>query len=659
MHSGMAGDKYCGEVEVVYTIKQNGNIYKTGTLKVSDTESGVVQLPPGKYYNITAYAKKDYFISSDSSYKGFNVSRSTNYYVSTDGSYEALGTKKDPYKDFYTCVETIKNQISDYGEAAEYNIYVMSDFSVSDTDVILYLENETGAFNLNIIGYGSKRTMTCSENAISFIFLEWEKSVKIQNIKFTGNTAIIVKENSPGRSTVNLTLTDVEISGCRNNDPSSPVPPVVFTSSGILTIEDSTITQNTILANQENYDDGFTCISIDGCLNPPEIKGKVVIYDNFKVSSEDETQKCPANLSLLNNGPNQIPVKLMGPLSEGSKIGITTWNVPVTGITVPFTTGFATYHPGEAASKYFVGDVFTVITDNGEGALAVGGGTVSSEFYNKVVITPSTKVFTAGQEKEITFTVEAPVNGVTTDVSDKINVIYTKLYCQQDQVPSSYYSFSENTLTLKNTLVEANYNFVIVYEYNGKNYSSRVNILPNYAKNLAAQDWIAGTSTNHLVVKCKDELDLRALAAYGQSSSIMYVDVEVQNNIILTGNWTPIDRFYYSTFNGNGYLISGMDTRNVVNSDSNFGAFFNMVYGSTVKNVKISGNSNRAGLIGRLSNNSTVINCMSYVTINKSDSSNGCGGIAALHGGSNTETLSRIINCRNYGNITANNTTLN
>ena len=120
-------------------------------------------------------------------------------------------------------------------------------------------------------------------------------------------------------------------------------------------------------------------------------------------------------------------------------------------------------------------------------------------------------------------------------------------------------------------------------------------------------------------------------------------------DIVLTGQWTPID--LYGTLDGQGHTISGLN----VNMNGGLGAMCSVQKGAALMNVTVEGEityaankkNSPAGLVGNL--HGTMYNVTNRTTINASSSSDllYLGGLAGwVHGNG------KLIDCVNEGSLT-------
>ena len=135
------------------------------------------------------------------------------------------------------------------------------------------------------------------------------------------------------------------------------------------------------------------------------VSGKAYIYGNMKNGKDN-------NVCTNNNYDsyyNARVVRLSGKLTDGARIGVTTWRIPPYNYTEDFTDGFATYNPGENPSKYFSLDdeklimvfdgateakaalKFTVtLSNDGNGSASVTPTDIYYDLHPTLVATPKT-----------------------------------------------------------------------------------------------------------------------------------------------------------------------------------------------------------------------------------------------------------------------------
>ena len=115
---------------------------------------------------------------------------------------------------------------------------------------------------------------------------------------------------------------------------------------------------------------------------------------------------------------------------------------------------------------------------------------------------------------------------------------------------------------------------------------------------------------------------------------------------------------FFGTFNGNGYVISGINIDNT--NDGISAALFGCVNGGTIKNLvikgSVTGKQGVAGLVAYTRGNATIENVTSYVTLTQTgtgENTGMVGGIIANEEGELGYPENTIIGCVNYGDITA------
>ena len=123
--------------------------------------------------------------------------------------------------------------------------------------------------------------------------------------------------------------------------------------------------------------------------------------------------------------------------------------------------------------------------------------------------------------------------------------------------------------------------------------------------------------------------------------------VQLGNDIVLTGTWTPIgDKdagvYYTGTLEGNGHTISGLSV-----TEGDYVSLISAAKNATIKNLTVEGSvtgDNAAGIVARVEGNTVIENCVSYVTVNGTTKA---GGIVSNVTGANAQ----IINCTNNGAV--------
>lgn len=110
------------------------------------------------------------------------------------------------------------------------------------------------------------------------------------------------------------------------------------------------INSGTITSNYTNATEACCFGGVYNHASSVNVSGKTYIYGNLK-NGEDNNVRAENNYG---DSYSARVVRLTGKLTDGAHIGVTTWRIPQYNYSPEdFTSGFATYHPGENPSKYF------------------------------------------------------------------------------------------------------------------------------------------------------------------------------------------------------------------------------------------------------------------------------------------------------------------
>lgn len=138
------------------------------------------------------------------------------------------------------------------------------------------------------------------------------------------------------------------------------------------------INSGTITSNYTNATEVCCFGGVYNHASSVNVSGKTYIYGNLK-NGEDNNVRAENNYG---DSYSARVVRLTGKLTDGAHIGVTTWRIPQYNYSPEdFTSGFATYHPGENPSKYFSLDE--------EKAIMVFDGTGEAKVALKFTITLS------------------------------------------------------------------------------------------------------------------------------------------------------------------------------------------------------------------------------------------------------------------------------
>ena len=165
------------------------------------------------------------------------------------------------------------------------------------------------------------------------------------------------------------------------------------------------VNSGTITANYTNNTNNCCMGGIYNHASNVNVSGKAYIYGNMK-NGEDNNVRAENNYG---DSYSARVVRLSGKLTDGARIGVTTWRIPPYNYTEDFTNGFATYNPGENPSKYFSLDdeklimvfddateakaalKFTVtLSNDGNGSASVTPTDIYYDLHPTLVATPKT-----------------------------------------------------------------------------------------------------------------------------------------------------------------------------------------------------------------------------------------------------------------------------
>lgn len=642
-------------VTIYYTVEQGGSVVASGS-----GASGVkVKLPSGKKnYKIKAVARKPYYVESDEESKsGINVQRSTIYYVSQNGKSPengALGTKASPFRTIQQAVNDITTQVDVEGFAVVtdgYTINLLSNITPDESDTFNHsaLVCITNSYKYTINGNG--HTIDANKKG-RVIYVGGSTSITIENAILTGGNIaghggaiyfcsheklilknVEIKNNKAGYGAgIQLDTACDFISGSIHDNEATSGVAVYIENIGTLSLGDNSNLSSIVnIYNNYNNNKETGSICVYGALTINQAK----IFDNF-IKASVSNPDIPNNVYLQ---PGRT-INVGGDLS-GCTIGVTTADSPSSGNTIQITTGYSSKN-NLPPSKIFKSDaegygVITGGTNNNEAVLAVGGGSIDvpSQIYDNVKLILSSNMYIPGEQKNISITAKATVNGsANTDVTNSVTINSTKLYCHSEEVPSSYYSVSGKNITLNSSLAEDCYSLVIQFEYNGHTYGTTLEIVPDdiqYYSKLPVTPCVLRAST-------KDSL--KKISQFSQDNTFEDIEICILNDIFLDSPWTPIgtsSKKFKGKINGNNHTISGLSEE----------AFIAYADNAEIENLTVSGNTSKAGLVTEI-DGGKITNCVSNVTVNSS--SDNAGGIV---GSAKNGTIIKF--CENHGNVTIDN----
>lgn len=124
---------------------------------------------------------------------------------------------------------------------------------------------------------------------------------------------------------------------------------------------------------------------------------------------------------------------------------------------------------------------------------------------------------------------------------------------------------------------------------------------------------------------------------------------KLANDITITKDWTPINASdgYFGSLDGDGHAILNL----IVKKNSDNGGLFSVIYGGTIKNLKINGNifsKNNSGLFAGISNETLISGCVASGFVKSS--SNNAGGICGINNGIIKNCVSSVYSVESTAN---------
>lgn len=488
-------------------------------------------------------------------------------------------------------------------------------------------------------------------------------NVELSGFKMNEEDSVVINSQK------NFTLKDVYIHDCERTTSSNSCNGCAIYYEGtaygtVLEFENVTI-QNCKIVSNGNFDDyNLNGAAVYFAGKVFVLKGKNII-DNNKIEYKDVSAFSNVYLEEADDGSSKR--FSFNSALTGSKIGVTTEVTPVIGNPVCFTAGYDDHNKNESGdliepSEYFFSDVngYGVAEgsgyDEGEACLISSGGKVTVQDDRKpMFISMTTTVYVNQDGKTLlypvkkatafNFNVKESVNGYS--YSREASSLDVSLFYEGKKLENTdniyfettYLQYNKTyTLNLKDTLPVKNYTIDIEYVYGGIKYNDCFTLKPNVAKNRTS---LSGTSSKTISYSIYDVEDLIRL----QGLNIQYTEITLENDIELIHDWGPINQFYYSTFEGNGHKITGLNVN---------GAFIESARGSAsniakIKNLSLYGKAKQAGFVKTCSTCVQLLNCDNYVDITNSENIYAGGLVANSNGDNNV-----FYNCRNFGNINVN-----
>lgn len=687
--------------------------------------SCTIKVPIGTGYTVEAIANCPNYVSSTMETTGsFTVRHSTNYFIAETGSNDSAGTSVSPYRSIQNAINDIKYEIDTYGPESGYTINVLSNLT-PDEDFLnattgSSLDNHLEArYLINMShfdasgnpqaslteatltirgsdanGNAANRTINAQGSAEnSRMLVRWggTNTLTLENLTLTGGYYKGDNQYCPGINldasqgqTLTVTLNNVTITGNTRDTGTSETADMTsglyfyggysFSPDSTLTLNNCTVSGNTSIGSGKG-----AAVTFKGETGAGKIliKGKNIIQNNV---TNPDTDNLASNVYLTVSGGVNKVLTVESALSGGSRIGVTTATQPAVGEPVPFVDGWQASY-GQPAN-FFTSDTGCGITtdDSDIPVFAVNSGSSDGYLINEdVTISVSSDYYIPGVEKKIT--VSATLNDTTpVDITDKVTSWHLELTENGEAIPTSWYTVSGNTITLKQALPGNTYTLYADIIYNGRHYSDSIAIAP--------QSPIASLTTAPTsgYVSASTASDFAQLATWvNGGSSLENVTILLDSDVTITGSYTAIgtnSTRFKGTFNGQGHTVNiNSQTANAL-----YYGLFGDVYGGTIKNVTVTGSITASGnkeyiggIAGELTTG-TIENCINNVTISGAKYAGGivgfpvagtiknclnnasvsgtqyAGGIGGSKNASAGDNTVIIINCVNNGNVTTSDT---
>lgn len=524
-------------VSVKYNVlNEAGKIVDTGTKEMPC----VAEIPSGKGYTVEAVAQKSYYVDSNATaVSGLKIKRSPVYYVSKDGSNDNLGTKDNPFRTVEKCLETMDEQITIFGEADDYTVYLLSNITPAETDFGSGIYSNDGALicidtasaaepakvdSITIAGYEGIKTIDLNKQGGAIVVSGAIKKFNLKNIEIIG-----VKKNSgnaygiyltPSAENTDLLLENVSVKdseftdmGCAvrlqadyENSPlvlkgdiaitGNTVTSETGTCAGIKVIKglvrdetaSLTITGNILNTNAVDCAAGFLLANdSSGWAGKLSLgTGIIKITGNTIVRVTGASE--PSNLYIQANSETINPIQIRGKLASGTEIRLDTGLTPTEGQSVPFTEGYGFTGGGNNAGvvpgNYFIGDKYGVTKDSvtGEAVLAISSGGFGPLMNEPVAIEladPTDSIFTPGTAKTITLKAfVTPAGGEKTEVTSAVTEWEINLLENGDPQDATFWSANRNVVTLTDKLPRNKYTLDVGVTFNGRHYDHVFTICP-------------------------------------------------------------------------------------------------------------------------------------------------------------------------------------
>lgn len=465
-------------VMIDYVVKQNGTVIKTGVKQAPVT----ISLPSAIGYTVEAYAYSDGVIDSvKNTSSQFGVSRSNIYYVSQNAEDGGTGSKAKPYKTIEQCFNTIYQQYNDFhqdddpDEIKSYTINLLSD--LIDSDALINIDGSTKSFledtEVIIQGYGKNYLLGCSGDGSAAVNLDNTKkmTLKLNNLVITSKTGTGIYVCTTNK--VNLEMENVTVEKCQTE---SGYAGIYFNVSsdepGNLSLSNCKIIKNAAMNTS-----GAGINLQNGTIS---MKNQVVIADNYS-GSDRGGDVYPSNLYLIINATTQRVIQIEGPLTKGSEIHLNTETEPTVDSPVIFTRDFANKNPSlKPYSVFFSDKNYTVRLKDNEVVLSKGGISFGEQTSQTVTLNYAGEIIRSLRNIGSSINFSALLNG-SVDITSEVEWNFMLVINGDDissciQQGSSAQTKNQVRFVNTNRLVQGKYNLYAFANYNGKVYSTKVDI---------------------------------------------------------------------------------------------------------------------------------------------------------------------------------------
>lgn len=476
-----AGATCTNPIMIQYVVKQDGTVVQKGIKQAPVT----LRLKSAVNYTVEAYAYSDGIIDSvNADTKKFGVSRSNIYYVDAGAPAGGTGSKTKPYKTIEQCFNTIYQQYNNFhqnddpNEIYSYTINLLSDISAQGDATFFIPAGDGRDYNyikntiVTVQGYGSVRKIRNIEvtgeereaySAIRVVDVP-KMTLKLNNLEITSEYGAGIEANSS--NAVDIELENVTVKDCNSNGVYAGL---YFNTTGKLTLS------NTVVTNNRSINSVVKGAGIFVNQGEIHLKNKVVISNNYDSVNQ------VSNLYLRKDGSSQTKVIIDGPLSVESRIGVTCQTEPTVEEQVIFTSGYGSNNSSVKPYDIFSSDKnYTVRLKDNEVVLAKGGISFGEQTSQTVTLNYAGEIIRSLRNIGSSINFSALLNG-SVDITSEVEWNFMLVINGDDissciQQGSSAQTKNQVRFVNTNRLVQGKYNLYAFANYNGKVYSTKVDI---------------------------------------------------------------------------------------------------------------------------------------------------------------------------------------